>query len=96
MKIRPLYDRVLVLRLDEKEKSSGGIIIPETAKEKPMEGIIIAVGPGKLSEKGKRITMDVKENDRVLFGKYTGTEVKIDGVVHLIMRIDDLLAVIKK
>jgi chaperonin GroES len=95
MKIRPLNDRVLVLRIDEEKKTSGGIIIPETAKEKPQEGKVIAVGAGKLDEKGKRVPLDVKKNDRVLFGKYSGNEIKLDGVEHLIMREDDILAVLE-
>jgi len=96
MKIRPLNDRVLVLRIEEEEKTSGGIIIPDTAKEKPLEGKVIAVGPGKTDENGKVISLDVKKNDRVLFGKYAGTEIKIDGVEHLIMREDDILGIIEK
>jgi chaperonin GroES len=95
MKVRPLNDRILVLRIDEKEKTSGGIIIPDTAKEKPQEGKVIAVGSGKLNEKGKRIPLDVKKNDRVLFTKYGGNEIKIDGVEHLIMREDDILAIME-
>jgi chaperonin GroES len=96
MKIRPLNDRALVLRIDEEEKTSGGIIIPDTAKEKPQEGKVVAVGPGKRDEEGKRIALEVKENDRVLFGKYAGTEIKIEGVEHLIMREDDILGIIEK
>ena len=95
MKIRPLNDRVLVLRVDEEEKTSGGIIIPDTAKEKPQEGKIVAVGIGRLNEKGERVPLDVKKNDRVLFGKYSGNEIKLDGVEHLIMREDDILAVLE-
>jgi chaperonin GroES len=95
MKIRPLHDRVLVLRIEEEQKTSGGIIIPDTAKEKPQEGKIIAVGAGKLNEKGERMPLDVKKNDRVLFGKYSGNEIKLDGVEHLIMREDDILAVLE-
>lgn len=95
MKIRPLNDRVLVLRIDEEEKTAGGIIIPDTAKEKPQEGKVIAVGPGKVDDNGKRIPMDVKENDRVLFSKYGGNEIKIDGVEHLIMREDDILGIVE-
>jgi chaperonin GroES len=95
MKIRPLNDRVLVLRIDEDEKTTGGIFIPDTAKEKPQEGKIIAVGPGKVNEKGERIAMEVKANDRVLFGKYSGNEIKIDGVEHLIMREDDILGILE-
>ena len=96
MKIKPLSDRVLVLRIDEESKTSGGIIIPDTAKEKPQEGKVGAVGPGKVDESGKRIPLDVKKNDRVLFGKYAGNEIKIDGVEHLIMREDDILGIIEK
>ena len=93
MKLKPLNDRVLVLRIEEGEKTVGGIIIPDTAKEKPQEGKVVAVGPGKMNEKGDRIPLEVKENDRVLFGKYAGSEVKIDGVEHIIMREDDILAI---
>ena len=94
MKVRPLNDRVVVLRIEEEEKTTGGIIIPDTAKEKPQEGKVIAVGTGKLNDKGERIPLEVKGNDRILFGKYSGNEIKIDGVEHLIMREDDILAVI--
>jgi chaperonin GroES len=96
MKIRPLNDRVLVLRIEEEKKTSGGIVIPDTAKEKQMEGKVIAVGPGKFDENGKRIAMGIKKNDHVLFGKYAGNEIKIDGVEHLIMREDDILAIVEK
>jgi chaperonin GroES len=96
MKIRPLQDRVIVKRVEEEEKTKGGIIIPDTAKEKPMEGKVIAVGKGKLLEDGKVHALDVKAGDRVLFGKYSGTEVKIDGEEHLIMKEDDILGVIEK
>ena len=96
MKIWPLNDRVLVLRIEEDDKTGGGIIIPDTAKEKPQEGKVIAVGPGKVNEKGERIPMDVKKGNRVLFGKYAGNEIKIDGLEHLIMREDDILGVIEK
>jgi chaperonin GroES len=96
MKIRPLQDRVIVKRIEEEEKTKGGIIIPDTAKEKPMEGKVIAVGKGKLMEDGKVHPPDLKAGDRVLFGKYSGTEVKIDGEEHLIMREDDILGVIEK
>jgi len=96
MKLRPLNDRVLVLRIEEDEKTSGGIIIPDTAKEKPQEGKVVAVGPGKLDDDGKRVPLEVKKNDRVLFGKYSGTDIKIDGVEHLIMREDDILGIIEK
>jgi chaperonin GroES len=96
MKIRPLQDRVIVKRVKEEGKTKGGIIIPETAKEKPMEGKVTAVGKGKVLEDGKIHPPDVKAGDRVLFGKYAGTEVKIDGEEHLIMREDDILGVIEK
>ena len=96
MKIRPLQDRIIVKRVEEEEKTKGGIIIPDTAKEKPMEGKVIAVGKGKVLEDGKINPLDVKVGDRVLFGKYSGTEVKIDGEEHLIMREDDILGVIEK
>jgi chaperonin GroES len=96
MKIRPLHDRIIVKRLEEEEKTKGGIIIPDTAKEKPMEGKVIAVGKGKVLEDGKIQPLDVKAGDRVLFGKYSGTEVKIEGEEHLIMREDDILGVIEK
>ena len=95
MKVRPLNDRVLVLRTEEEEKTKGGIIIPDTAKEKPQEGKVVAVGPGKLSDEGERIPVDLKENDRVLFGKYAGSDIKIDGVEHLILREDDILGVLE-
>ena len=96
MKIRPLHDRIIVKRLDEEEKTKGGIIIPDSAKEKPMEGEVIAVGNGKKTDDGKVLKMDVKAGDRILFSKYAGTEVKIDDVEHLIMREDDILGVIEK
>jgi chaperonin GroES len=96
MKITPLYDRILVLRIEEEGKTSGGIIIPDTAKEKPQEGKVVAVGKGKMDSEGKRTPMDIKKDDRVLFGKYAGTEIKIDGVEHLIMRQDDILGIIKQ
>jgi len=96
MKIRPLQDRIIVKRIEEEEKTKGGIIIPDTAKEKPMEGEVIAVGTGKILENGKKQPLEVKAGDRILFGKYSGTEVKIDGVEHLIMREDDVLGVIEK
>ncbi len=96
MKIRPLQDRVIVKRIEEQEKTKGGIIIPDTAKEKPMEGKVIAVGKGKVLEDGKIHPLDVRAGDRVLFGKYAGTEVKIDEEEHLIMREDDILGVIEK
>jgi chaperonin GroES len=96
MKIQPLNDRVLVRRIEEEQKTSGGIIIPDTAKEKPQEGKVIAAGPGKLDDKGKRMPLDVKKGDRVLFGKYAGNDIQIDGVEHLIMREDDILAILEK
>ena len=96
MKIRPLQDRVIVKRLEEEAKTKGGIIIPDTAKEKPVEGIVVAVGRGKTGEDGELIKMEVKAGDKILFGKYGGTEVKIDGVEHLIMREDDILGIIEK
>jgi len=94
MNVRPLHDRVLVKRVEEKEVVKGGIIIPDTAKEKPMEGEVIAAGPGKITDDGKRAAMDVKAGDRILFGKYSGTEIKIDGQEYVIMREDEILAVI--
>jgi len=96
MKIRPLQDRVIVKRVKEEEKTKGGIIIPDTAKEKPIEGEVVAVGSGKVLDDGKIRKMDLKEGDRVLFGKYAGTEVKIEGEEHLILREDDILGVIEK
>jgi chaperonin GroES len=95
MKIRPLGDRLLVKRIDEEEKSSGGIIIPDSAKEKPQEGKVVAVGKGKMLEDGKLVPLEVKDGDRILFGKYAGTEVKIEGEEHLIMREDDVLGIIE-
>jgi chaperonin GroES len=96
MKIRPLQDRVIVKRVEEEEKTKGGIIIPDTAKEKPIEGKVIAVGNGKLGEDGKVHPLDVKAGDRVLFSKYAGTEIKLDGEEHLILREDDILGVLEK
>jgi chaperonin GroES len=95
MKLRPLQDRILIQRVKEDEKTKGGIIIPDTAKEKPIEGTVIAAGNGKLSENGKRVALDVKKGDRILFGKYSGTEVKIEGEEYLILREDDVFGVIK-
>jgi chaperonin GroES len=95
MKLRPLQDRILVKRVKEEEKTKGGIIIPDTAKEKPIEGKVIATGSGKLSEEGKRIALEVKKGDQILFGQYSGTEVKIEGEEYLIMREDDVLGVIE-
>jgi chaperonin GroES len=94
MKFRPLHDRVVVKRIDAEEKSAGGIIIPDTAREKPSEGEIIAVGPGGRDESGKLIPIDLKTGDRVLFGKWSGTEVKIDGVDYLIMKESDIMGVL--
>ncbi|HET6184586.1 MAG TPA: co-chaperone GroES [Acetobacteraceae bacterium] len=95
MKFRPLHDRVVVRRLDAEEKTAGGIIIPDTAKEKPMEGEILAVGPGARDETGKLIPLDVKAGDRVLFGKWSGTEVKLDGEELLIMKESDIMGIIE-
>ena len=94
MKIRPLHDRVVVTRIEEKEAVRGGIIIPDTAKEKPQEGEVVAVGDGKILENGTRVAMDVKKGDRILFGKYSGSEVKLDGQEYLIMREDDILGIL--
>jgi chaperonin GroES len=96
MKIRPLQDRVIIKRIQEEEKSKGGIIIPDTAKEKPQEGKVIAVGKGKVDENGKLIPLAVKANERVLFGKYSGTEINIDGEEHLIVREEDILGIIEE
>ncbi len=96
MKIKPLQDRVIVKRIEEEETSKGGIIIPDSAKEKPQEGRVVAVGKGKVDEHGKTTPMDVKVNDRVLFGKYAGTEINIDEEEHLIMREEDILGVVEK
>jgi len=95
MKIRPLHDRVLVKRIEEDEKSSGGIIIPDTAKEKPMEGKVMAVGPGGRDEAGKLVPLDVKKGDKILFGKWSGTEVKLNGDELLIMKESDIMGVIQ-
>jgi chaperonin GroES len=95
MKIRPLNDRLLVKRLEEEEKTAGGIIIPDSAKEKPAEGEVVAVGPGKTNDQGERVALQVKEGDRVLFSKYGGTDVKLDGDDYLIMREDDILGIIE-
>ena len=94
MKVRPLHDRLIVKRLEEEEKTKGGIIIPDTAKEKPIEGKVIEVGKGKIKEDGTAIQMEVKKGDQILFAKYSGTEVKIDGEEHLIMKEDDVFAII--
>ncbi len=94
MKVRPLHDRLLVRRIEEKETVKGGIIIPDTAKEKPQEGEVIAVGAGKILENGTKITPEVKVGDKILFGKYSGTDIKIDGEEYLILREDEVLAVL--
>ena len=96
MKFRPLHNRVVVRRLEQEEKSKGGIIIPDTAKEKPQEGEVIAVGPGARDEQGKIHALDVKKGDKILFGKWSGTEVKIDGVEYLVMKESDIMGVIEK
>ena len=96
MKFRPLHDRVVVKRIDAEEKSAGGIIIPDTAKEKPSQGEVVGVGPGGRDETGKLIPLDVKEGDRVLFGKWSGTEVKIDGVEYLIMKESDIMGILEE
>ena len=95
MKVKPLHDRILVKRIEEGEQVVGGIIIPDTAKEKPQQGKVVAVGAGKIDDKGKRVPLDVKDGDTILFGKYSGQEIKIDGEEHLIMREDEVLAVIE-
>lgn len=94
MKIRPMNDRVLVTRVEEEQKTAGGIIIPDTAKEKPQEGKVVAVGPGKRDDSGQRRPLDIKAGDRILFSKYAGTEIKIDGKEHIFMREDDILAIL--
>jgi len=96
MKVRPLHDRILVKREEESEEKIGGIIIPDTAKEKPQRGKVVAAGNGKIADDGKRIALDVKSGDRILFGKYSGNEVKIDGDDYLILREEDVLGVIEK
>lgn len=96
MKIRPLYDRIIVKRVEPEMKSKGGIIIPDTAKEKPIEGEVVAVGNGKVLEDGTVRSLEVKEGDRVLFGKYSGTEIKLEGVDHLILREDEVLAIVER
>ena len=95
MKIKPINDRVLVIREKEEQKSAGGIIIPDTAKEKPQRGKIVAAGPGKVGEDGKRTPLEVKSGDRILFSKYAGTEIKIDGVEHLFMKEEDILSILE-
>ncbi len=94
MKLKPLNDRVLVKRLESEEKTAGGLYIPDTAKEKPSKGEVVSVGPGKIAENGSRVAMAVKKGDEVLFNKYAGTEIKLDGVDHLVMREEDILAII--
>jgi len=94
MKVKPLQDRIIVKRLEEEEKTKGGIIIPDAAKEKPQEGKVIAVGDGKVLENGTKLKLSVKAGDKILFGKYSGTEIKIDGEEHLILREDDVLGII--
>ncbi|MBI2061815.1 MAG: co-chaperone GroES [Nitrospirae bacterium] len=96
MKIRPIADRVLVKRLEEDQKTKGGIIIPDTAKEKPVEGQVVAVGDGKVNDDGKKVGMTVKKGDRIIFSKYAGTEVKLDGEEHLLMREEDILGILEK
>ena len=96
MKIRPLHDRLVLKRVQEETKTSGGLFIPDTAKEKPARGVVIAVGQGKRDKDGKRVALDVKEGDEVLFGKYAGTEVKLDGEEHIVLREEEVLAVIEK
>jgi chaperonin GroES len=95
MKVRPLQDRLLVKRIEEEEKTKGGIIIPDTAKEKPQEGRVMAIGPGKTTDDGKLIPLSVKNGDRILFGKYSGTEIELDGEEHLIIREEDVLALLE-
>ena len=95
MKVRPLHDRLIVQRVEEEEKTKGGIIIPDTAKEKPIEGKVIAVGTGRIKKNGTKIPLEIKKGDRVLYAKYAGTEVKIDGEEYLIMKEDDILAIIE-
>jgi chaperonin GroES len=94
MKIRPLADRLVVKRLEQETKTKGGIIIPDTAKEKPVEGMVVAIGSGKVLKNGKVRPLDVKEGDRILFGKYSGTEIKLDGVEHVLLNEDDVLAIV--
>lgn len=96
MNIKPLHDRILAIRVDAEEKTRGGIIIPDTAKEKPQEGIVVAVGAGKRDDSGKLVPMAVKKDDRILFGKYAGTDIEIDGIKHLILKEDDILGILMK
>jgi chaperonin GroES len=95
MKVKPLQDRILVKRIEEEEKTKGGIIIPDAAKEKPQEGKVVAVGDGKVLDSGKKAPLTVKPGDKILFGKYSGTEIKVDGEEHLILREDDVLAIVE-
>jgi chaperonin GroES len=95
MKVKPLNDRVLVKRIEEAQVTKGGIVIPDTAKEKPIEGRVIAVGPGKMSDAGNRMSLQAKEGDRILFGKYSGTEIEVEGEEYLMMREDDILAIVE-
>jgi len=95
MKVKPLQDRILIKRIQEEEKTKGGIIIPDAAKEKPQEGIVVAVGDGKVLESGQKVAPAVKAGDKILFGKYSGTEIKVDGEEHLILREDDILAIVE-
>ena len=95
MKVRPLYDRILIKRVDEEEKTAGGLFIPDTAKEKPQQGVVVAVGSGKIQEDGSIRKLEVKAGDKILFSKYSGNDIKIDGTEHLILREDDVLAVLE-
>jgi chaperonin GroES len=95
MKVRPLYDRILIKRLDEEEKTAGGLFIPDSAKEKPQEGLVVAVGNGKIQEDGSLRKLELKAGDKILFSKYAGNDIKIDGTEHLILREDDVLAVLE-
>ena len=95
MKVRPLYDRILIKRVDEEEKTAGGLFIPDTAKEKPQQGVVVAVGTGKIQEDGSLRKLEVKAGDKILFSKYSGNDIKIDGTEHLILREDDVLAVLE-
>lgn len=94
MKVRPLHDRILLKRIEEKESIKGGIVIPDTAKEKPQEGLVVAVGNGKILENGTKLSLEVREGDRVLFGKYSGSEIKVDGEEYLIIREDEVLGIL--
>jgi chaperonin GroES len=95
MKVRPLYDRILIKRVDEEEKTAGGLFIPDTAKEKPQQGVVVAVGSGKIQDDGSLRKLEVKAGDKILFSKYSGNDIKIDGTEHLILREDDVLAVLE-